>query len=225
MQQKNKTLSGHAIDICFDRPLDSQGLVHNRYELNERKQGNTGLWFILLPAALPVVLLTYRYQPVFLVGLLLIIAGAVFLYTRMKKDDILSQKNRRAIFEYIENKPGNHFDRIRKDLELSSGTLNYHLKVLERQGYIKSVRVGFRKKFFVVKYRGEDYSKLTKSQSMILQVIEKKVECSQAEIGEDCSMTQSAISKNLKKLEKANLVQRDLKEGVRVYRLYNENDK
>ncbi|UCF08586.1 MAG: winged helix-turn-helix transcriptional regulator, partial [Thermoplasmata archaeon] len=60
------------------------------------------------------------------------------LYTKISKKDILDHFVRGEIFGYIKVHPGDNYSTIKKNLELSNGTLTYHLNVLEREGLIKS---------------------------------------------------------------------------------------
>jgi len=75
------------------------------------------------------------------------------LYTRLKKDSVLDHFDRGRIFEYIGKNPGAHYSEIHINLDLNNGALAYHLKVLEREGYIGSRSFGMYKRFFPSGYR------------------------------------------------------------------------
>jgi len=70
------------------------------------------------------------------------------LYTKIKRKDILDHFVRGQIFGYLKVHPGDNYTTIKKNLELNNGTLTYHLKVLEREGLIKSWSDGSRKYFY-----------------------------------------------------------------------------
>jgi len=70
------------------------------------------------------------------------------LYTRVSREDIVEQVTRGRIIEYIEQNPGKHFGAIRDALSLSNGNAIYHLRVLEREGLVKSRTNGMYKRFY-----------------------------------------------------------------------------
>ncbi|MCF2138692.1 MAG: winged helix-turn-helix transcriptional regulator [Candidatus Lokiarchaeota archaeon] len=65
-----------------------------------------------------------------------------------KKEDILDQGTRSAIYETILKNPGLHFRRICRALEKKMGVVQYHVSVLEKNGLIRSIRDGRYKCFF-----------------------------------------------------------------------------
>ncbi|UCC93143.1 MAG: hypothetical protein JSW25_00240, partial [Thermoplasmata archaeon] len=75
---------------------------------------------------------------------------AVFipLYTKLRKDKILDQRTRGLIEGYITANPGCNYTIIRDNLNLADGTLTYHLQVLEREGFVYSIREGLFRCFY-----------------------------------------------------------------------------
>ncbi|MHA1775656.1 MAG: hypothetical protein DRO88_01420 [Promethearchaeia archaeon] len=65
-----------------------------------------------------------------------------------KKEDILDQGTRSAIYETILKNPGLHFRRICRILDKKMGVVQYHVSVLEKNGMIRSIRDGRYKCFF-----------------------------------------------------------------------------
>ncbi len=70
------------------------------------------------------------------------------IYTRVSREDIIEQATRGRIIEYVEQNPGKHFGAIRDALSLSNGNAIYHLRVLEREGLVKSRTNGMYKRFY-----------------------------------------------------------------------------
>ena len=70
------------------------------------------------------------------------------LYARRKRDELLDHETRGMIRGYLLVHPGDSYSDIRRNLNLSNGTLSYHLTVLEREGIIRSQTRGSRKLFF-----------------------------------------------------------------------------
>jgi len=70
------------------------------------------------------------------------------LYSKIRRDEVLDRYLRGKIHGYIIANPGEHYSSIKAQLKLKNGTLAYHLRVLEREGYIKSARDGVFKRFY-----------------------------------------------------------------------------
>jgi len=72
------------------------------------------------------------------------------LFSRMSKDKVLDNKTRHAIHGLIIDNPDIHFAAIIKEYDIAQGAAAYHLDVLEREAFIKSVRDGRLKRFYTV---------------------------------------------------------------------------
>jgi predicted transcriptional regulator len=134
------------------------GLVKERYirvyltvQFNSNSFLEDNFVFIaLIGIATPVCLTTTLFS-VFIftteVGRYKFFALAFPLFSRLKKEKILDQFVRGQIYGMIRIKPGVHYSDIKEALGVGNGTLAYHLSVLEREGFIKSSRKGFKKLF------------------------------------------------------------------------------
>ncbi|NYT16357.1 MAG: winged helix-turn-helix transcriptional regulator [Methanomassiliicoccales archaeon] len=60
----------------------------------------------------------------------------------------MDNKIRYSLHGLIIDQPGVHYSAIIKELGLSNGVAGYHLEVLEREGFIRSVRDGMLKCFY-----------------------------------------------------------------------------
>ena len=105
------------------------------------------------------ILLGFGFVPfvVALIGLATVTAsaGIVFLirflpggYARVRGSAILELEARRKILEMVTRQPGLHFRALLRTSGFGSGTLHYHLDVLEREGYVTARREGRTKKFY-----------------------------------------------------------------------------
>jgi predicted transcriptional regulator len=70
------------------------------------------------------------------------------LTTRLKRDEVLDNKTRHALLGIIITNPGIHYQAIKREFELKNGVAAYHLDVLERENFIRSVRDGRLKRFY-----------------------------------------------------------------------------
>lgn len=70
------------------------------------------------------------------------------LYARLPKDRILDHRGRELVYERIRTEPGISTNRLARDAPFGWSTLAYHLRVLERNEKVISVRDGRYKRFF-----------------------------------------------------------------------------
>ena len=71
------------------------------------------------------------------------------LYTRLSKDKLLENYTRGRIHGLIEGIPGIHYSELLRKLAVGNGNLAYHLKTLEREGIIRTKRIGKMKRFYL----------------------------------------------------------------------------
>lgn len=71
------------------------------------------------------------------------------LYTRLARKEILEHGTREALYGYLEAHPGASLRQLGREVGLRQGTLLHHLGVLERERYIRSVRDGQYRRFYV----------------------------------------------------------------------------
>lgn len=69
-------------------------------------------------------------------------------YARVQGAAILELETRRKVMDQIVARPGIHFRALLKATGLGSGTLHYHLSVLEREGFLRFDRMGREKRFY-----------------------------------------------------------------------------
>jgi predicted transcriptional regulator len=141
------------------------------------------------------------------IGYLALLSLFLPLYVRLKKKDVLSHFTRGQIFGYIQANPGAHYNAIIQYLDLHNGVGAYHLKVLEREGYIKSVRDGIYKRFYPRNMRiPEKRLHLSRIQRDVLGEIQKHPGISQKQIARLLDESKQVINYNVKILENASLI-------------------
>ncbi len=129
------------------------------------------------------------------------------LYVRLKKKDVLSHFTRGQIFGYIQANPGAHYNAIIQDLGLQNGVGAYHLKVLEREGFIKSMRDGIYKRFYPSDMKiPEKRVHLSRVQKDILKEIQKHPGVTQKQISKLLDESKQVVNYNVKVLETADLI-------------------
>jgi predicted transcriptional regulator len=135
------------------------------------------------------------------IGIIALTALFLPLYVKLRKEEVLDQFTRGKIQGYITAYPGEHYSSIKAQLGLKNGALAYHLKVLEREGYITSVRDGVFKRFYPkeapLPRRRSQYSAI---QEMILEHIKEKPGISQDRLAQMMKVSNQVINYHIKNL-------------------------
>jgi predicted transcriptional regulator len=141
------------------------------------------------------------------VGYLSLISLFLPLYVRLKKKDVLSHFTRGQIFGYIQANPGTHYNAIIQDLRLHNGVGAYHLQVLEREGFIRSLRDGIYKRFYPSTMRiPEKRVHLSRIQKDVFEVIQKHPGITQKQISKLLDESKQVVNYHVKILEGAGLI-------------------
>jgi DNA-binding MarR family transcriptional regulator len=148
------------------------------------------------------------------------------LYSRIKKEKTLDNYLRGQIHGYILAKPGCHYNQIKQTLNLNNGTLAYHLRKLEKEEFIKSVRDGMYKRFYPAGLKlPKKKIRLSSMQRQILGLIAERPGISQKEIADEVGISAPAVIYHIGVLVGARLVKKE-KKGARVeYRLEEEGSR
>jgi len=94
------------------------------------------------------------------------------LYTRIRPEAALDNFTRGRIYGYVEANPGEHYNAIKKALELPNGSLAHHLDMLIREGYVRFEVDGNYKRFYPSKMRlPKDGRSLAERPSRIQEII------------------------------------------------------
>jgi predicted transcriptional regulator len=115
------------------------------------------------------------------------------------------------VLEFIYNNPGSHFRKIKKELGLSIGTIQYQLNKLENDGKIVSIQNRFYKFYFpigVFQEREKEILQILNHPSLrniILFIIEKK-NPSKNEIASYLDISYSSVNWHLERLIAYNMI-------------------
>ncbi len=131
------------------------------------------------------------------------------LYSRIKKDEVLDHFVRGQIYGYIVSNPGKHYNSIREKLQVTNGTLSYHLRTLEVQGFIKSRKESIYRRFYPIemKFPRDKGVKLSDMQITILAALRRRPAPTQKDIAGDLGISQQVASYNLRILARKGFVQ------------------
>ena len=128
------------------------------------------------------------------------------LYMRMSKKDIVEHYTRGEILGYIKQNPGESYNNIKRDLEMSNGKLAYHLSVLEKGSLIKSVTDGMYRRYYPRKMQVTTYGRITSIQEEILRRIEETPGITQKDLSRLVDLSTATINYHVRKLSSKGLI-------------------
>jgi predicted transcriptional regulator len=121
------------------------------------------------------------------------------------------------ILRFIQENPSCHLRKIKKELDLAMGTVQYHLDKLEKAGRITSQRQGLHKYYFVVGAFEENEKQLLEilsnetAREILMFIVEQKFP-SQTEISKHIEISSASVSWQLKRLQDYRIIE-EIKEG------------
>jgi uncharacterized membrane protein/DNA-binding MarR family transcriptional regulator len=132
------------------------------------------------------------------------------LYTKIKKDRVLDHYLRGKIHGYIIANPGEHYNAIKEQLEITNGALSYHLRVLEREGYVRSRMDGIYKRFYPSDMKLPTTQRnISSFQEVILTIVKNNQGLSQKDIAKRIGASSQVINYHIKILEESELIKVD----------------
>jgi predicted transcriptional regulator len=120
------------------------------------------------------------------------------LYYKTPQNLFLNE-TRANIFEVVSDNPGITFGAITRELSLAPGECQYHIRVLEREGYIKSKRTGKYTRYYLA---GQKPSEVSRVQEQILFTIKENEGFSQTEIAQEIETSKQVVNYNIRILVK-----------------------
>ncbi|MCD6461977.1 MAG: helix-turn-helix domain-containing protein [Thermoplasmata archaeon] len=70
------------------------------------------------------------------------------LFVRLEREKVLDNFIRGEIYGYVLGNPGCSFSDITSSLDLSNGVASYHLSVLVREGFLRTLKDGIRRRYY-----------------------------------------------------------------------------
>ena len=132
------------------------------------------------------------------------------LYTKIKKDRVLDHYLRGKIHGYIIANPGEHYNAIKEQLNVTNGALSYHLRVLERESYIRSRMDGIFKRFYPADMKLPTTQRnISSFQEVILTIVKNNQGLSQKDIAKRIGASSQVINYHIKILEGSELIRVD----------------
>lgn len=144
--------------------------------------------------------------------------AAVAGFTRIRRERVLDHERRRLILEAITTEPGIHLGALRRELELGTGALVHHLRILQREGVVEARRRGNRVQFVPVGHRGPVLRIPGPLQQRLLDIVQETPGLSQTELAQRLEQPRNTVAYHINQLVGEGRLQRR-REG-RVVRHY-----
>jgi predicted transcriptional regulator/fibronectin type 3 domain-containing protein len=143
------------------------------------------------------------------------------LATRLAKDEVLDNKTRYALHGIVSENPGIHYNAILKEFKLSNGVAAYHLDVLAREGFIRSVRDGRLKRFYSTdtKVPWERRETPEEMRESIIELVSSRPGISQKEIVNELGINRDTVGYHLRCLVDDGSLDDDHKGNFTIYYL------
>jgi predicted transcriptional regulator len=136
----------------------------------------------------------------------------ILIFIRIEKSKALANLQRNEIYELIKEKPGIHFRQVMRTLSLKPGTVAYHINVLEKQNYIKSIQKGIYRCFYPEGMKTGLKIKLTKLQQSIVFIINENPGISSVELSKSLNKNRMVLHYNTSVLQDCGIITKE-KEG------------
>ena len=143
------------------------------------------------------------------------VAGAIAGYARVSGHEVLEHPGRAEVYERVKAYPGVSFVQLAEQVGFGQSTLNYHLRVLEKNEYIAAVKDGRYLRFFdraAGTYAGARKHAVSALRNETTAAIARHIKANPGIVQRDLAaafgVTASTVSWHVTRLESAGLVSR-----------------
>ena len=122
-----------------------------------------------------------------------------------------SNSNTIRVLQHIQENPASHLRQIKRELEMSMGTVQYHLNLLEKQGKILSEKHNLHKYYFPIglfEQNERDVLKILNQETareILLLILEKK-KPTQTDIANTIEISSPSVNWHIKRLLELGLI-------------------
>lgn len=121
-----------------------------------------------------------------------------------------TNSNTIRVLQYIQENPGSHLRKIKRELTMSMGTIQYHLILLEKQGKVSSERHNLHKYYFPIglfEQNEKDILKILNQETareILLIILEQKP--TQTDIANIIKISSASVNWHIKRLVELGLI-------------------
>lgn len=137
---------------------------------------------------------------------------ALPLYSKIERDEVLDQPNRKKIYTCLHENPGINLTKIHRELDMGYGTLVHHLSILEKKKLITSEKSMGLKTFYprsTKNHTGEGKNDflLSPSQTQIIDFLKQRKSASRKNMQEALNMNPKTVGYHLQKLKEGGFIE------------------
>lgn len=142
-------------------------------------------------------------------------------------EDVLELPTRKELFEHVRANPGIHFNKLKRDLDIETGALQYHLRELEEYDVLESETYQGKRRIFVARELNEEEKSILatlryETTRRVLLYLLREGPARNKQIAAEIGVTPATISWHLSNLVEVGVV-KELRESRTVwYELENE---
>ncbi len=136
-------------------------------------------------------------------------------YARVQGDAVLQHDGRQQVYDLVQAEPGMHFMDLCERLPFGASTLNYHLRVLERNEFVTRVKDGRYVRFFDRRsgaFAGERKTAVSalrnNTTAAIADCIVQNPGIAQRDLAEAFGIAASTVSWHVERLQRSGLVEK-----------------
>lgn len=122
------------------------------------------------------------------------------LFSRIEKHKALDHARRDTIVQLVRQNPGIRFSDMKKQLGVGSGVLVHHLRVLEREGFVRAKRDRFRTRFYAPGHGVPQGLELTDRQRDILAAVSAHPGIGPSELADRLGLNRGTVHHHAKRL-------------------------
>ncbi|MFX1257655.1 MAG: winged helix-turn-helix transcriptional regulator [Promethearchaeota archaeon] len=150
--------------------------------------------------------------------------------SKLTKNKLLRNSNRKEIYEFILENPGISFNRIVKELNLSPPVVVWHVNTLIQFGCIKKKKINSHEALFRIhldskKEKVLHFLSREKCKKIVDYLIEKKQGKSKSEISSELNLSRNTVKKYIEKLEEFDLIRKKKIANKNLYFLNSDSYK
>ena len=125
------------------------------------------------------------------------------LYSKLNTSDIFSNNNREDILNLITNNPGITLGAITRKLKVKTGTAAHHIRILEREGYIKSSKTGKFRRYYRIGVMPSGYNEI---QDDIISTVNKNPGITQSDIARELHLSRQLVNYHIKNMDSSDII-------------------
>ncbi len=186
--------------------------------VTKNNQSQSLIFYSTIGLSIVIVIITSIFIAGTEIGKYGFLGAIIPLYSkkRKKKFDKNYGYKKGLVMGCILGNPGESYNSIKRVLQLNNGALAYYLKILERDGVIKSERDGMYKRFYpaMIKFT-EDIFELSDLQKDIYKMIKQNLGITQKEISSQLDIAQQTINYHIQLMKNARIIRME-KEGTKT---------